>query len=49
MRKYCFENKEVIIKLIDLICREHSDVIYLNNADSDLLDIETNYRKNCYG
>jgi putative acetyltransferase len=46
MRKYRSQDKELIIKLIDVIYHEYDDAIFLENADSDLLDIEENYLTN---
>lgn len=43
MRKYRNQDKELIIKMIDSIYQEYGDSIYLQDADSDLLDIEANY------
>ncbi|RUT02538.1 hypothetical protein DSM106972_060160 [Dulcicalothrix desertica PCC 7102] len=43
MRKYQSQDQEAIIKMIDYIYREYGDKIYLEGADSDLLDIEANY------
>ena len=43
MRKYQAKDREAIIKMIDSIYREYGDKIYLEGADSDLLDIEGNY------
>jgi GNAT superfamily N-acetyltransferase len=43
MRKYQSQDREAIIEMIDSIYREYGDEIYLQGADSDLLDIETNY------
>jgi putative acetyltransferase len=46
MRKYRPEDKESIIQMIDFIYQEYGDEIYLQGADKDLLDIETNYLQN---
>ncbi|NJL09933.1 MAG: hypothetical protein HC908_06360 [Calothrix sp. SM1_7_51] len=43
MRRYCLEDKQPIIQIIDAIYQEYGDKIYLEDADSDLLDIEKNY------
>lgn len=43
IRKYQPQDREAIIKMIDSIYREYGDKIYLEGADSDLLDIEANY------
>ena len=43
MRKYRNQDQELIIKMIDSIYQEYGDSIYLQDADSDLLDIEANY------
>ncbi|BAZ10406.1 N-acetyltransferase-like protein [Calothrix sp. NIES-4071] len=43
MRTYQPQDKDAIIKMIDSIYREYGDTIYLEDADSDLLDIESNY------
>lgn len=46
MRRYQIQDKDSIIQMIDTIYQEYGDVIYLQNADSDLLDIEKNYLLN---
>jgi putative acetyltransferase len=46
MRRYQIQDKDSIIQMIDTIYQEYGDVIYLQNADSDLLDIEENYLLN---
>jgi putative acetyltransferase len=46
MRQYRNQDKELIIKMIDSIYQEYGDSIYLQDADSDLLDIEANYLNN---
>ncbi|QLE58960.1 GNAT family N-acetyltransferase [Nostoc sp. TCL26-01] len=45
MRNYHPYDQKSIIQMIDLIYQEYGDVIYLQDADSDLLDIEGNYLK----
>jgi putative acetyltransferase len=46
MRKYQIQDKDSIIQMIDTIYQEYGDAIYLENADSDLLNIEKNYLLN---
>ncbi len=46
MRKYRNQDQELIIKMIDSIYQEYGDSIYLQDADSDLLDIEAIYLNN---
>jgi hypothetical protein len=39
------EDEEAIRRLIDTVYREYGDRLCLEQADSDLLDIDSHYRK----
>lgn len=43
LRPYCSTDRDGVITLIDGVYREYGDVICLEDADGDLLDIEANY------
>lgn len=43
MRRFHPKDKDGIIQMIDSIYREYGDIIYLQGADKDLLDIQNYY------